>query len=483
MRQLLIGWAQTDITPDRPVYLPGQFYERISHYVHDRIMTTALALDDGGDQAVLVSLDMVGTPVSLLKRIREQLEGEPGLDTNKISMHATHTHTSLCCDGETLIAKYEAVFGKELIARIPEPDNVMRTWEVMDFLTEKLTTLVLRAWRSRRLGGISFALDYASVAFNRRPVFSNGEAIMYGVCSREDFVRLEGSSDHMADMLYTWDADGMLTGVAVDIPCPSQVMELHSFLSADYWDPARSAIRERLGNVFVLPMCGAAGDQNPLDLIRISRKNAAELARWSAQTGEVFRNFDMSLESHDIGERIADAVARGYRKARNRISFDTILRHMVVDMDLPIRTVTDEEYGKAAGRIENEKALFSAAHPMETADMVPLFSDVGTVLRWQRQQQDIRYNFEMHVIRVGKSVIATNPFELFAEYGMRIKARSMAEQTFLVQLSNEKGGYLPTRAALEGGSYSSAAASTLCGPDGGDILVEQTLGKISELWR
>jgi len=41
--------------------------------------------------------------------------------------------------------------------------------------------------------------------------------------------------------------------------------------------------------------------------------------------------------------------------------------------------------------------------------------------------------------------LATNPFELFLDYGMRIKARSKALQTFVVQLACDSSGYLPTQ--------------------------------------
>ena len=37
---------------------------------------------------------------------------------------------------------------------------------------------------------------------------------------------------------------------------------------------------------------------------------------------------------------------------------------------------------------------------------------------------------EVHIIRIGDVVIATNPFELYLDYGMRIKGRSPAVQTF-----------------------------------------------------
>ena len=46
-KQLNIGWAQTDITPDRPVYVIGQLYSRISSYIHDPLTATCLVLENG----------------------------------------------------------------------------------------------------------------------------------------------------------------------------------------------------------------------------------------------------------------------------------------------------------------------------------------------------------------------------------------------------------------------------------------------------
>ena len=83
---------------------------------------------------------------------------------------------------------------------------------------------------------------------------------------------------------------------------------------------------------------------------------------------------------------------------------------------------------------------------------------------------------------LGTLAIATNPFELFVEFGQRIKARAKARQVMLCQLSNGLGGYLPTHAAVDGGSYSSKPASTVCGPEGGEALIEKTLETIDEMF-
>jgi hypothetical protein len=89
---------------------------------------------------------------------------------------------------------------------------------------------------------------------------------------------------------------------------------------------------------------------------------------------------------------------------------------------------------------------------------------------------------ELHVIRLGDVAIATNPFELYLEYGQRIKAQSVAEQTLLLQLAGDRGQYLPTRSAVAGGAYGSRAADNRVGPEGGDVLVERTVERINRLW-
>ncbi len=88
----------------------------------------------------------------------------------------------------------------------------------------------------------------------------------------------------------------------------------------------------------------------------------------------------------------------------------------------------------------------------------------------------------VHVVRIGDLAIATNPFELYLDYGMRIKARSKAVQTFPVQLSNGYFGYLPTERSVEGGAYGAIPESNEAGPEGGQQLVEATLKIIDALW-
>lgn len=481
-----IGWSEVSITPSRPISIHGQLYFRASQYVHDPVSATALALENGEEQCIMVSMDIGAMHPPYVKAIQESVDGVEGIDAGKITFSATHTHNSSQFREDAHKTVFEKYIGSDVTMEIDKPDDLLTVEESRDFFLGKMKELILRAWRERKPGGISCASDYAAVGFNRRPVFDLGngkvESKMYGDCSLDSFLRFEGPVDHTIDMIYTWDTDRNLTGILVDVPCPSQVYELHYFISADYWAPARNEIRERLGNVYILPICGAAGDINPLDLVRISKNNKQTLIEWNAQVDEVFRNIDMKEECDSIGERLAEAVSRGYRKAKNYIEWNPVFRHTSFNMELPIRRVTEDDYLEAKAAIEESRKNFSPENRMMSADQVALFEPAGILLRWEQLQESGMFKFQANIIRLGNTALATNPFELFVEYGFRIRARCRAGQVCICQLTNGRGGYLPTKAAVEGGSYSSKPASTTVGPDGGDQLVERVIAEIDKLW-
>lgn len=486
MDGIRIGWAQENLTPDRPVYNGGQIYPRIAKYAHDPLTVTALALEQGGEQAIWLSLDMMSAPEPpVIERVRRALAGLSGFRPENLLVSVTHTHNSLHPRPFLFAEEAMDLLGRERLW-LPEADgDLLEGAALEDFLAAQMERAARRAWLGRAPGGVSCQSDYAAVAFNRRPIFggpAGEETAMYGDCARDDFLRYEAGSDHGLTALYTWSEAGQLTGVAVCVPCPAQVFELHSFLSADYWHYARAALREKLGNVFVLPLCSAAGDQNPLDLTRISKANRRELAAWGAQAGEVWRNLDMADACRDIADRIADAVQRGFFKARNRIEREPAFRHALRQLDLPLRQVTRDEYAAARAQIERAQAAFSAQNPARGADLVRLFEPMGVVARYAQQRRSATVRAPLRCLRVADTAFVTCPFELFVEYSLRIQARAASPQTAVVQLTDLYLDYLPTRQAIAGGSYSSAPASTTCGPESGRTLVEEALQMIAEMW-
>ena len=84
-----------------------------------------------------------------------------------------------------------------------------------------------------------------------------------------------------------------------------------------------------------------------------------------------------------------------------------------------------------------------------------LYNNVAERHRAQQKGQGKIFPMELHVLRLGDVAIATNPFQLFLDYGVQIQARSPAVQTFLIQLAatgEQHAYYLPTPRAVAGGA-------------------------------
>jgi hypothetical protein len=106
------------------------------------------------------------------------------------------------------------------------------------------------------------------------------------------------------------------------------------------------------------------------------------------------------------------------------------------------------------------------------------------VLRmFESQQTEPRLPVTVHAIRIGEMAIATHPVALFLDYGIQIKARSRAVQTFTVQTADGHYRYLPSeRSMAAGDNYGSVPESIVFGPEGGLELVEGTVKLIESLW-
>jgi hypothetical protein len=451
-----VGGATISITPDQPVALSGQMRTRIAREVESPVMATALAIEtrEGEqvlDHAIMVSCDLVAIRKGIIEAVRERLKGKqlPGLDINKVILNATHTHTAP-----------EMTEGKYVL---PGPD-VMTPTAYVDFLADHVCTVISQAWEKRQPGAVGWGLAYAAIPYNRRAVYADGTAQMYGKTDRSDFRRIEGPEDHGVEVLFFWNAQQQLIATIVNVACPSQEVEGRSAVNADFWHNVREALRKEHGSdLLVLAWTGAAGDQSPRPMFRKAAEDRMRRLRGLTRLEEDSR-------------RIVQAWEEAYAGARQEMHADTSLAHHVSHIQLTPREITAEEAVQANGRI--------AALKDQPDNLWRTRWHQSVIDRYEQQKAGTvePYDMELHVLRLGDVAIATNSFELFTDYGIQIKARSPALQTFVVQLAGS-GSYLPTARAVLGGGYSAIPESNRVGPEGGQELVEQTLEQISSLWQ
>ncbi len=455
--ELHIGTSHVSITPSQPVALAGQRHARIAREVESPVTATALALEtrDGNqslDYAIMISCDLVAIRDGVQDRLRERLKASlPDFDMNKLFLSATHSHTApVTRDGVYVI-----------------PDTgVIKPLEYVDFLVDRLADAAAEAWRSRQPGGVGWGLGHALVAHNRRAVYADGSAKMYGGTNTPSFTGIEGYEDHYVDVLFFFDANRQVVAAAVNLACPSQEVEGREKVNADFWHEVRLLLRKRFGELLqVIAWSGASGDQSPHLM-------------WYKRAEERMRSLRGLNRLEEIARRIDLAVDEAYQGAKQDIRFDTALVHHVRNIQLPVRKVTEQEYAEA-------KAFCDAAAKEEQPDPRKCLERMwnnSIVERYMKQKAEPYYAMELHAIRLGDVAVCTNPFELYTEFGVRIKARSRAVQTFVVQLACASGAYVPTEKALRGGSYSTAVYSNLVGPQGGTSLVDQTVDAINSMW-
>lgn len=454
--ELHLGAATVDITPDEPVALSGQRNVRISKEPATRIYVSALALESREgetslDQAILVSCDLVAIRQGILERTREKLAPlAPDFPLEKLFLAATHTHTA-------------PVMIEERYA-LPE-EGIMKPAAFADFVTTRIAEAAAEAWKNRAPGKAAWGQSHAVLAQNRRPYYADGTAVMYGKTDTAEFRGIEGYEDHSVDVLYFWDKQDQLVATVINVPCPAQEVGSGTAIHADFWDPARRMLREKHGdNLHILAWTGASGDVTSRQTVN---RRAEE--RMRKLRGDLSR-------IDELASRIVRAWEEALEGAKNDVREDLVLNHVVKTIDLPYRKVTPAERDSAA-----QEAVKFKDDPKQRWNWR---WNQGVVDRYEAQQAGTQepYRMELHALRLGDVAIATNDFELYTDYGIQMKTRSPAIQTFVVQLSGP-GTYLPTERAAAHGGYGAVIQSSQVGPEGGQVLVEETVAAWKEFWK
>jgi hypothetical protein len=244
-------------------------------------------------------------------------------------------------------------------------------------------------------------------------------------------------------------------------------------------------LRKHFGeDLFLLPLCSAAGDQCPVDLVRWVEPESDLHDPNLKRNNPPKRKADPSMFDlagmYKAGKRIANEIIEVWEEGLDPAYAEPEFEHRVKNMQLPIRRATLTDVKNAEENIK--KYLQDVEGNVDYNDVANLQVHLGILNRFRDQDTLNVLDTEVHIIRLGPVAFATNPFELFLDYGNQIKARSRAEQTFLVQLANGTEGYLPTEKAERGGHYSAFLSSGQIGHVGGEQLVRETLQNLNQMF-
>jgi hypothetical protein len=258
--------------------------------------------------------------------------------------------------------------------------------------------------------------------------------------------------------------------------------------------------KKKLGeNVRVLAQCASAGDQGTVILVGGKAMQRMQQIMYPVKDTIIPERLRPRLGYRkQIAGMITKEVADIYPYMKDYIDWDPVFKHRMEIVELSRIRVTQKDIADGLKEYAKLKKEFDTK--MEEINRNP---EIMKKPRWYREvttthslmkrglaakdrfaveKDKPKLPVEVHVVRLGDIAIATNPFELYLDYGMRIKARSAAIQTFIVQLAGS-GSYLPPTRSVAGGAYGAVPASNLVGPEGGQELVEKTLVMINGMFK
>ena len=489
MSRVKIGWSKRETSLNEGVALFGQMHLRVAEGILDPLYATALVIDGGEGHVIFVTCDLEAHRVdSISETIARVTKLRPEISPDSILMGVTHSHTA-----SSILPTPEMS---------PDGKPVFSGEKFRGHLIEKCVEAIVEAWDTRAEGGIAYGYGYAvvghsrrvcydrdmSIGTNNRGVAPNGHAVMYGKTDRPEFRHYEAGADHFLNVLYTFDADNNITGILMNVPCPSQLYEYALLQSSDYWNDVREAVKAEFGeHVYVMPQCAAAGDMTP----RILHYSAAQRRRLTLKYGAegVSEDKDLrtALQRKDAAEQIMTGVKEVLTWASKDIKTELPVKTMRRAVDIRRRFITDEEKKWCEETLEIMKSQLPSPDSENYSYELTRYNSIknrnnGALRRYAEQEANPTIRKYFCAARVGEVSFVTSPYETYMDYMHRIQARSPFMQTFVIQLAGDAGAsYMATERAMANKGYSASIFCNQVGAEGGQQFVENALEMLQEL--
>ncbi len=424
------GFASVEYTPQLGLNLQGQMSPRVATEVRDPLSANAMALRQDDLTTVLVTLDLCMAHEDFVRETQLLFEKQHNIPAAHLLIHATHTHVAPSV--HDLIGENET--SPQYVARIQEK------------LLEAAATAIKNLEPVQLFASCG---HMEMMGWNRRAVFEDGTAKMYGHSEMPGFAGLEGPRDPQLPVLFAKNETGKISGVLVNFASHPNCIEGESRYSADYPGEVRRLISNTLDGAKVLYLTGAAANTAPSILDPFDSSHP-----WRGEEGLIRSGRYLAGEAlKTIAETIAPMG-------------NPQLKLQQTTLQIPLKPWPKESdpwypQGRGAAEIYYERSK----NEWPTLSQTPSLNRVN-----------------LNVLQMGDAILCTNPAELFVEYGLEIKKLSSAKVTFISELTDGYVGYVPTAKAYRGGGYETwPAPSSRLAQDAGDQIVEGTKVLIEKL--
>ena len=399
-KTFMAGAARADITPAVGTLLYGYNPHQVSTSVHDNLSVTALALRQGEDTAVLMTVTVGDFQTELVDEIRGLMSEACGVPAGRIIVSATHTHSA------PNVAGMEGWGGVD-----------------RDYVDSILFPAMLKASREavEALAPAEYAVGVTEsrVGINRREQLLNGEIALgqnpWG-CFDPNMtcgaIRNAETKAGILNLLH-YGCHGTAAG------CNHEISRDWSGIMTD----------------------------------RLETETGVLTAYWNGPQGDVGPRLTNGKTTGDIRhvEELGGVAAMDAKRAYDSVGMYVpgSLRLLEGEVAIP--------YKPLLPLAEVEAKLASYTNPESLINIQALeyahYKAVRDVYDAGVPAHDTHYRIPQTIIALGEVAFIPFPFEIFSEISLRLRYHAPSRYTLCLSNTNGYNAYLPTEDQIVRGGY------------------------------
>jgi neutral ceramidase len=397
------GVATATITPKTNMWMGG--YAARTHPstgTAQNLHAKALAMaDDSGGRFVFITVDSIGVPRELRKKMESRLAASFQLQPHQFVVTASHTHSA---------PEFRA-------GRVPPevPGGEQASQAYLRFLEDTFHELVGKALGSLAPAKLSYARARAGFAMNRRLPRPDGEFV--------NAPNPDGPVDHDVPVLRVDGADGQLRAILFGYACHNTTLTQANYeFCGDYAGYAQEYLQEDHPGAVALFMTGCGGDQNPYP------RGTLPLAKLHGRTLATAVDAALGTRAKPLTGTLGSAYA-----------------------EINLRYQPTPSRAEYEGRFASKDKQLSG-HARRMLD------------RWDKDGSlPATYTYPVQVVRLGRelTLIALGG-EVVVDYSLQFKRElGGSGAVWVAAYSNDVLGYIPNERILREGGYEGLSASRL----------------------